>query len=76
VLEFESGAGSFIPKLHELLARSFYRNGVGWEPSLGSKNTSRSTLAREAVTDRDPNRVGCDVSLKLAAAGSGAMDHQ
>ena|SRR5438552_362134 len=45
--------------------------------SLSSEDTSSSTLAGDAMTDRDPNRVGCDVSLKLATtARCGSISHR
>ena len=75
--ELEGDTSSFVSDSDELLARTFDRDRAGGKPGLGPKDTSGSALAGEAVTDRDPNRVGCDVNLELATATrSGAMGHR
>jgi hypothetical protein len=75
--EPESAVPSFVSDPDELLARALDRDRRRREASLSSKDTSSPALAGQAMTDRDPNRVGCDMSLKLATtAGGGSMSHR
>ena len=75
--EPECGSRAFVSDTDILLGGARDGHGTGSEASLSPEDTSGPTLAGKAVADRDPNRVGRDVSVKLATtAGGGSMRHR
>jgi len=66
--EVKPGHAALVPDKHKFFALTFYRHLVSGKPGLGTEYATGSPLARQAMTDRNPDWITLSFEGELSAA--------